>query len=127
MLDAWYATWRLDEILDPVCGQACRTDLSAGLAAIERKYPQDRMALLSSLQDQVIAGYYEIDGAQLERALDALTTDVIAPAPAARFFFVPGNNHTMLGKPTSFAQGVWLLSWLQQQLSDDAAWTSQRP
>ena len=127
LLDAWYATWRLDEILDPVCGQACRTDLSAGLAAVERKYPQDRVALLSSLQDQVIAGYYQIDGAQLESALDALATNVIAPAPSARFFFVSGNSHTMLGNPASFAQGVSLLGWLQQQLSDDVAWTSQRP
>lgn len=127
LLDAWYASWRLDLVLDPLCGAACRTDLSAGLAAVARKYPHDRLALLSSLQDQVISGYYQIDGGRLEQALGALASDVIDPAPNARFFFVPGTTHTMLGAPASFTQGVSLLDWLGQQLADDPGWTSRRP
>ena len=127
LLDAWYASWGLDSVLDPLCGAACRTDLSAGLAAVARKYPQDRMALLSSVRDEVISGYYQIDGGQLEAALGALAADVIAPAPNARFFFVSGSTHTMLGKPVAFVEGVPLLRWLEQQWTDDPAWTSQRP
>lgn len=127
LLDAWYASWRLDLTLDPLCGTACRTDLSAGLSAIIAKYHQDRMALLSSLQDQVIAGYFLLSGPQFEEALLKLATDVIEPAPNARHFFVPGNTHTMLLDPAAFTQGVPLLEWLGQQVSGDPAWASQQP
>jgi hypothetical protein len=127
LLDAWYTSWRLDKVLDPLCGPACRSDISAGLAAVQRKYPQDRVALLSSLQDQIISTYYMTSGAQLEQALGALASDVIAPAPNARFFFVAGSSHTMLGDPAAFVQGVPLLTWIGQQVTGDPAWTSQRP
>ena len=33
----------------------------------------------------------------------------------------------MLGSPAAFLQGVPLLTWLRQQVSDDPAWSSQRP
>lgn len=127
LLDAWYESWRLDRVLDPVCGPACRTDLSAGLAAVEALYPGDRMALLSSLQDRVISGYYVTSGPQFEAALLRMAADRIDPAPNARYFFVAGDTHTMLGNPAAFAQGPTLLEWLGQQASGDPAWTSRRP
>ncbi len=126
-LDAWFSSWGLGDVLDPLCGGACRSGLSPGLSALARKYPRDRMALLSSLQDQVISNYFLLDGARFESELRRTAADVLAPLPNVRFFFVAGSSHTMLGDPAAFTQGVPLLTWLAQQVGGDAAWTSQQP
>lgn len=127
LLLAWYESWRLDKLLDPLCGAACRGDLSAGLSAVLARYPGDRVSLLSSLQDQVISGYFVLGGPRFEEELLRLAADVLAPAPNARFFFVGGSTHPMLDRPGAFTQGVPLVTWLGQQVSDDPAWASQRP
>lgn len=126
-LDAWFARWGLGDVLDPLCGQACRTDLSAGLTALSARYPADRLALLSSLQDAVISAYLGILPGQLQTDLLALAADVFPRAPNARYFYVSGVSHTMLGRPASFAQGDTLLAWLGLQLAGDPAWASRRP
>ncbi|MBI5070354.1 MAG: esterase [Deltaproteobacteria bacterium] len=127
LLSAWYASWRLDRTLDPVCGSACRTDLSAQITGLSRRYPHDRLALLSSLQDQVISAYYQLSGAELEAALLRVTADVIGPTANFRAFLVAGSSHTMLGDPAAFSQGISLLGWLEQETSGDAAWSTRQP
>jgi hypothetical protein len=127
LLLAWYESWRLDLVLDPLCGVACRGDLSAGLSAVLASYPGDRMALLSSLQDQVISGYFVLGGPRFQEELLRLAADVLAPAPNARYFFVAGSTHPMLDRPAAFSQGVPLVTWLGQQVADDPAWTSRQP
>lgn len=127
LLAAWFRSWRLDRTLDPICGTACRTDLSAQITALSRRYPNDRLALLSSLQDQVISGYYLLSGAELEREILRLTADVIAPTANFRAFLVAGTGHTMLGDPAAFSQGISLLGWLAEDVSGDAAWTTRQP
>lgn len=127
LLTTWFTSWRLGRALDPVCGTACHTDLSAQIGALSRRFPGDRLALLTSLQDQVISGYYLLSGPALERELLRLTAEVIDPTPNFRAFVVAGNSHTMLGNPAAFAQGVPLLTWLEQQVSDDAAWRTRQP
>lgn len=127
LLAAWFASWRLDRALDPVCGPACRTDLSAQITALSHRYPQDRLALLSSLQDQVISGYYLLSGPALEQELLRVTAQVIAPTPNVRAFLVAGTSHTMLGNPAAFSQGLSLPAWLEQQVGGDAAWSTRQP
>jgi hypothetical protein len=127
LLAAWFASWRLDRALDPVCGAACRTDLSALITALSQRFPQDRLALLSSLQDQVISGYYLLSGPALEQELLRISAQVIAPTPNVRAFLVNGTSHTMLGNPASFSQGIPLLTWLDQEVSGDAAWSTRQP
>ena len=76
---AWYANWHLGDVVDPLCAD-CRGDLSKLYPALVAKYPQDRMALLTSLQDSVIRTYFLIVlGADFERRLRALVTDRLAP------------------------------------------------
>jgi len=127
LLAAWFRSWRLDLVLDPICGQACHTDLSAQITALSRRYPQDRLALLSSLQDQVISGYYLLSGPALEKELQRVAAEVIAPTPNFRAFLVTGRTHPMLDDPAAFSQGLSLLGWLEQQVSGDAAWSTRQP
>jgi hypothetical protein len=126
-LAAWFSSWRIDRALDPVCGPACHGDLSALIPALSGRYPQDRLALLSSLQDRVISGYYLLSGPGLEAELLRIAAQVIAPTANFRAFLVNGATHTMLGNPAAFSQGVPLLSWLEEEVGGDAAWSTRQP
>jgi hypothetical protein len=124
---AWFAAWRLDETVLPLC-PTCASDLSDLFPTLSTKYPGDRLALLSSTQDAVIRTYVALSATAFETAIRRLATDVVAPLPNARTFLVPGQTHTMLGTPLSFtAGGVPLTEWLRLELSDDAAWQSAGP
>jgi hypothetical protein len=127
LLDAWYASWGLGRVLDPLCAAACRGDLSAALVAVASRHPSDRLALLSSLQDRVIAGYFLLGPDELQADLLKLAAEVFDPSPNARYFYVAGSSHTMLASPAAFAQDVTLLDWLGQQVGGDPAWDSHRP
>ena len=124
----WYANWRIDKILGPLCPE-CQTDLSGLVSALGEKYPGDRAALLSSLQDKTIGGYFLKSGPQFQADLYDVATTVIDPLPDFRYFFVPGTTHTMLGDPARFktTDGVALQSWITQMVTDDPAWSSHKP
>jgi hypothetical protein len=120
---AWWANWRLGDVVDPQCAD-CRGDLSRFYPALVAKYPQDRMALLSSLQDQVIRTYFLLPlGPDFEQRLRALVTDRLAPTANFRSFIVPGESHTMLGAmDTINAGGVTVEAWLSVMVNGDPAW-----
>ena len=122
---AWYANWHLGDVVDPLCAD-CRADLSRLYPALVAKYPQDRMALLTSLQDQVIRSYFLIPlAADFEQRLRALITDRLAPTATFRTFAIPGESHTLLGAvDTTTSGGVALEAWLAAMLSGDPTWAS---
>jgi hypothetical protein len=122
---AWYANWHLGDVVDPVCVD-CRADLSQLYPALVAKYPQDRMALLTSLQDQVIRTYFLIAlGADFEQRLRALVADRLAPTTTFRSFAIPGESHTLLGAlDTTSSGGVALEAWLTAMLTGDPSWAS---
>ncbi|MFT3913895.1 MAG: pectin acetylesterase-family hydrolase [Anaeromyxobacteraceae bacterium] len=125
---SWVLAWRLDEAVTPICGEGCLLDLSGILPALSRRYPADRLALLSSTQDEVIRGYTLLGPAGFERALDRLVRDVIAPLPNAAAFRVEGSRHTMLGHPADFTEGgVPLLEWLGRATGRSPGWASEGP
>ncbi len=124
---AWRASWGIDDLVRPICGTACETSLAPMLTTVAGLWPEDRLALLSSLQDLVISGYYQIPTDEFETALLDLTGNVIGPLGNARTFLVPGTSHTMLGEPAAFTQGQSLLSWLGAQASGDEPWVSRQP
>jgi hypothetical protein len=128
LIDAWYDSWKIGDILDGLCGAACKRDLSLTFSALATIYPNDRLALLSSLQDEVIRNYFTISGPQFESGLRRLATEVLDPQPNFKYFFVTGSSHTMLGSPAQFTTGgVNLQTWLEQQIDDDPAWRSVAP
>lgn len=125
---AWFASWKIDELLDPLCGEPCKTDFSLGLVALSTMFPNDRLSLLSSLQDQVIRTYFMQSGAGFQTELLKLSTDVLDPLPNFRYFFIPGQSHTMLGSPEAFnSNGVQLWDWLRAQVEDEPVWESTKP
>jgi hypothetical protein len=132
----WYRSWNLGASLDPFC-PGCRSDLSQGLRTLLSRYPSDRMALISHLQDAVIRGFYgtltltptpvfgPMPAATFEAELRRLGSTVVDPSPNGRTFFTQGEGHPTLedpGRITTPAPG--LPAWLEQMLSDDAGWAS---
>ena len=122
----FFANWRLDLLVDPVCGPGCRTDLSlmhSGLAALG-----DRTALLSSTRDATMRTYAGLSAPEFEAALRSLERERVRPSPGDRVFFVDGTTHTMLHHPARFSQdGVSLLPWLTWLVDADPAWASVIP
>jgi hypothetical protein len=122
---AWYTEWRLDKVLDPICGDPCRMDLSLAVKALASAHSKDRMALLSSLQDQTIRTYFLLSPTGFQAALTMMAHDILDPAPNFHYFFVDGQTHTMLGQLPQFtSNGTALESWLTQEVTDDAAWAT---
>jgi hypothetical protein len=135
--DAWYESWDLGASLDGFC-PGCRSDFSGTLREIVRRYPGDRVALVSHLQDEVIRGFFgtitilpspaltpmpaETFAAELRR----LGRDVLDPAsPNGRFFFATGDRHPTLDDPGAIASPPpGLPAWLDLMLSDSPAWVS---
>ena len=133
---AWYASWNMGAALDGPC-PGCRTDMSQGLAGIAARHPNDRVALLSHLQDLVIRGFYgtytltptpsftPMDATAFETALRALGTSVMAPTASQRYFYTTGTGHPTLLDPTVVTTpSPGLAAWLQDMLSDSASWSS---
>jgi hypothetical protein len=134
--DAWYASWNMGASLDAWC-PGCRSDMSEGLRQIAARHPQDRVALLSHLQDNVIRSFFgtytltpsfsiaPMSASAFETALRSLGTGVMAPTPAQRYFFPAGTSHPTLEDPTAVTTpSPGLAAWLQLMLSDSASWTS---
>ncbi len=139
---AWYAAWDLGGALTPLCGLECATDMSLVFPALQRKYPGDRLALLSSTQDATIRGFFgtftstppfvtPMDATTFENALRALASQIedATPPGETHAFVVVGTSHTMLGHPADFtsSQGTNLVDWLGQQVNDSTSWSSATP
>jgi hypothetical protein len=134
---AWYASWNIGASLDGFCPE-CPADMSAGLREIVSRYPQDRVALLSHLQDSVIRGFFgtitltpapaitPMPADTFEAQLRLLGTSVMDPATTtAKYFFTVGTSHPTLEDPTAIVTpSPGLQAWLDLMLSDSAAWAS---
>jgi hypothetical protein len=125
---AWARAWNYDAVIDEISADA-KEDFSAVYPALARKFPEDRMVLLSSLRDQTIRSYFNLTPDAFEAALDDLDTTVISPLPRTRTFLVEGEGHTLLSRPAAqSARGVSLLEWLgRMHTAADTDWTSVRP
>ena len=132
----WYASWDLGAALDPLC-PACRQDLSQALRELLRRFPADRMALVSHLADAVIRDFFgtvtltpspaigPLPADRFEAELRKLQAAVLDPSPNGRAFFTAGDGHPTLDDPGRQATPApGLPAWLEQMLSDDPAWAS---
>jgi hypothetical protein len=127
LLETWFEKWGVYDWLGDVC-PACNTDISQLYPTLSATFPADRMALLSSLNDAVISGFYSKSSDVFQAELLALATMVIDPLPRFARFFVDGTSHTMLPVPEAFStKGVDLWTWLTRMVSDDPAWATVAP
>ncbi|WP_242333200.1 pectin acetylesterase-family hydrolase [Anaeromyxobacter sp. SG66] len=136
--DTWYARWGMGASLDGFC-PGCRTDLSQGLRELAERYPGDRIALLSHLQDLTIRGFFgtftllpspaftPMPADRFEAELRLLGTSVMDPATSnAKYFFTTGDAHPTLEDPTVVTTPApGLEAWLELMLADSAAWESE--
>jgi hypothetical protein len=127
LVAVWVAAWRIDRVVTPLC-PACLADFSKLFPTLAGRYPHDRLALLSSTQDQVIRSFFGyLDGSAFEAAVGRLE-GALDPVAGARYFVVAGSSHTLLPTPSTFTSGgVELRPWLAQQLAGDPAWKSAKP
>jgi hypothetical protein len=135
--NAWYASWNLGASLDAFC-TTCRADLSDGIREIAHRYPSDRLALISHLQDLTIRTFFAtIDETTLtvavmpadrfQSALVNLKTTVMDPVGARCFYTnTPSPTaHPSLEDPTRVTTPApGLAPWIELMLSDDPSWTS---
>jgi hypothetical protein len=126
--DAWAKAWNYNAVFDAI-DPAVKNDFSAVYPALARKYPQDRMALLSSQQDRVIRTYVGLSATGFQSALQELQSTVIDPLPNTRYFVTSGEAHTFLLNPTSqSSHGVAFMDWLNQMMNEsDPTWVSVQP
>ena len=126
-LKDWYVGWGVGDWIAPVCPN-CITDASQIYPTLAKAFPNDRLALLESLQDGVIRQFYAMQPTDFQTNLLALAQTTLDPLPNFHYFFVPGETHTMEGDVANFTQnGVPLWSWMTQMVTNDAAWTTQQP
>lgn len=139
----WRNTWNLDASLPQDCA-ACRQSDGGGLVNLTtylaQHHPQSRFAFLSSLEDEVMRGYFGFaDGtcARLPQGMPAArfregilkvrdtVLDAIGPeAGDWATFYVPGNQHPLLlsstpGQSLDAAIGAWLEQMISRAPWDD--------
>lgn len=126
--DAWYASWNLKATFGTLCPN-CQNDLSDMINIMAKKYPGERLSLLSYTEDQVIRGFFGNQNAMTFKGnLYDLADRRLATQPNFKYYYVTGDSHTFLGSPgKTSAQGVKLWDFLAKQVSDDPAWASTRP
>ena len=125
--DAWFASWNFNAWIGDLCS-TCKDDFSAFIPILVAKYPKDRMALLSSKQDQTIRGFYLMSATQFEMALDNMAAQRLDTTTTFKYFFTTGQKHTMLGAIGGYStNGVALKDWLNQFASADPAWKTVKP
>jgi hypothetical protein len=125
---SWFSSWRLDLVTDPLCGLACRDDLSLIFPALAALYPNDRMALVSSLQDAPVRNVFQLGPDQFEDAMLTLAVDRLEPTANFRYYLVPGQTHAQLANPAGVSvDGVPLLTWITRLVTDDPSWIDVTP
>jgi hypothetical protein len=99
------------------------------LPYLTAKHPQQRFALISSLQDYSIGQFFGFTPTTYQAAINDLADNVIAPLSNMRVFYIANNDHVWLNRNlTTITTGSTSLStFLQRELDHTMSFTSVRP
>lgn len=129
LLSKWITSWHLINWFQVGCPE-CVNDFSFVLPNISKRFPNDRLSLLSSLQDKTIRDFYLLDPTDFQASLLKLEADRLDGLTNFRYFFISGETHTMLGdykNATYTSKMTALATFLEQQVTDSADWFSTKP
>ncbi len=124
---AWFLSWGLDGTLDRLCeDDACFGDLSQAVVELAEKYPDDRIALLSTREDLVIRSFFGfLPADEFEESLLELVDTRIEPLEHGAAFLVPGDGHALLEQFAAWsADETPLPDWINQMVNDDPGWNT---
>jgi len=122
--NAWITSWNIGGLIDGLCS-GCRADFSLLHTTLTKRYPNDRMALMSSWQDGTISFYFSLTAAEFQTDLMLMINDRLVPTRTFCDFVIAGAQHTLLGTmTTSTASGQVLEPWLDTMINDGAGWVS---
>lgn len=125
---AWWKSWHLDATLGTICPE-CENDFSMLVPILSKKYPSDRMALLSYTEDAVIRNFMGFQSPmQFRMNLLDMTAKRLDDKPLFQYYYMTGESHTFLGNPEKpVVQGVKLSDWIAAFATDAADWKSVKP
>jgi len=140
----WRDTWGLDDTLPADCPECAGSD-GGGLVNLApylaRKYPDRRFGLLSTMEDNVIRGFFgygysascmspsSMRASEFRAGLEDLRDRVLGSHDNFHTFYAEGDSHTFLGQPLGSIEvdGVTLGDWIGQLLDDAGSWNDVGP
>jgi hypothetical protein len=126
LVGAWWDAWGLESTVAPVCS-TCKGDLSSIWGVLSGRYQDDRFALLSSVDDPTIEGFFDLLPLDFGSALSTLS-DRIDGLPNALTFRTPTRAHALLASPAYYRGGSMpLLAWLDPIAVGTGAFASAGP
>jgi len=129
---AWISAWNIGGFIDDLCA-GCQTDFSLLNTTLTKSHPNDRMALLSSLQDLTIRTYFMLTPDMFQTDLLQMINDRLLPSQAFRPFVITGQQHTLLGTMTtsmtmtSSTTSAVLEPWLDSMINDKSDFVPALP
>jgi hypothetical protein len=115
----WRAAWNLHMPAD--CAW-CGDQVSDLVEYYLTRYRDSRFGLISYTHDAVISTFMNLSSSLFNQELMQAADQVDHGWPNAHYFLIDGSLHVgLLGASPA------LVTWLQQMVNDDPAWTSVRP
>jgi len=120
--------WDVNASLPSACA-SCPTDYETLYDYVATAAPAHRSALLSYTQDTTIPQFYGITASEFLTGINDLGASDFAPYTNTAYFFYNGSGHTFfLSTSANETQnGVTLSKFLNEMVTNSAAWTSEHP
>jgi hypothetical protein len=138
LLARWWDVWGLGSTIGSICA-GCATDLSTVWPALHGRHPADRLALVSTLQDATMIGFFadpdlqipEMAATTFQSNVDGLAAFLAGLGPKVGMYQIGGaaqQRHALLDDSFFLGpanpQGPALLDWVSAMVALDPTWAS---